>query len=79
MGKKQCAKSELLIPELKKIFPDEKAALEKDFRDDVTISKELPMRLVYNTRGSVRIALGRYKTKDEYEAWRKQVLAHNLP
>lgn len=30
-------------------------------------------------RGNVRLSTGRFKTDDEYEAWRRKVLAMPLP
>ena len=34
----------ILIPELRKIFPDEKTALERDFSDKVTINKKIEQK-----------------------------------
>lgn len=76
---KKCEETKLLIYELRKIFPDETVVFEKDFRDDVKISRESTRKFAHKIRGSVRIVLGFYKTKDEYEEWRKQVLTSKLP
>ena len=69
----------VLIPELQKIFPDAKAALERDFSNDVTINRKIGQKYSLRTRGSVRIVTGRYKTKDEHEQWRKRILETPLP
>jgi hypothetical protein len=72
-------KVSILIPELQKIFIDDKKALERDFSNKVTINKKTEQKYALRIRGSVRIVTGRYKTKDEYEQWRKKVLETPLP
>ena len=69
----------VLIPELQKIFPDEKAVLERDFSNEVTINKKVGQKYALRIRGSVRIVTGRYKTKEEHEQWRQRILNTPLP
>lgn len=69
----------MLLQELKKNYKDEKEVLERDFRQDVEIDKDLSLRFRHRFRGSVRVTEGLFFERNEYEKWKEEVLKSKLP
>jgi hypothetical protein len=70
----------MIIPTLKKVYPNEKDIIEKEFSDDFEIDKEYTKEFAQrNHRGSIRISQGLFYNKKEYEKWRREILSSELP
>lgn len=72
-------KGSILIPELLKIFPDEKVVLERDFSTKVRVVKKNDDKHSLKNRGSTRVVMGRYRTTEEYEERRTRILNNQMP
>ena len=69
----------MLIPSLEKIYGNEEKILNKSFKNDVKVDKELSIKYSHRGRGSVRMTQGLFFADDEYEIWRNKILSTDLP
>lgn len=67
-----------MIPALKEYFGN-RDVWDIDFRDDVIIDRKLTSKMALRQGTDVRVALGLYWTKEEYEKWREEALKIKLP
>lgn len=71
-------KENMVIEPIKGLFIGEKNILDIELKEP-NLNKALTQKLSYRSRGSVRLSLGLFYTRSEWEQKRKSLLAEHLP